>query len=290
MTDVIDRGIRGCKHLPMMPIPRFMSVLAALALAGGALVVASAPAQAKGEGIGSGKALVRLDVPTVTVTKIGKSTYRMVLPEGTTGQWMGERPNDRGKQVVRVGDLTAAKLSKRWTNFRYSDQPAYTTLIWNNDSPDREVAVGRLSRPRITDGGVRIDFTTPFTLPTQMDDVTINLARASHKPRGGVQTAVLVGSMAAWMNAASLTSVNVKLYNTSGGDCWGGSNGVNLNSNYRTVSVGSGSCAGTSYTNYVTSTPYGVAANFSSRPGMYSSATFSLLVNGFQANHAFTWS
>lgn len=77
--------------------PRLLSALAVAGLiAASSLTLGVAPASAA-EGVGSGRAVIRIDAPTATVIKTGKNSYRMVLPPDSSGQWMGERTNDAGK-------------------------------------------------------------------------------------------------------------------------------------------------------------------------------------------------
>ena len=238
-------------------VGKALSFVTASAFVASAMVMSSAPAQA--EGVGSGRAVIRIDAPTATVTKVGKHAYRMVLPEGTTGQWMGERPNAQGKQITRVGDLTAGKLANRWTKFRYAKAPVYTTLMWNSESADPGYALVMLDKPKKTDAGVRFDFTSRADIPRSMSDVSINIARAPGKGEStralGVQDAVVTGTMVVWINAASAVEVLGRIFDSSGGNCWGDSDGNVLS---KASSVGSGTCAGIKYQNYTTSSnPYG---------------------------------
>lgn len=276
----------------MSRMSKVLTSVTASALVASAMVMSSAPAQA--EGIGSGRAVIRIDAPTATVTKVGKHAYRMVLPEGTTGQWMGERPNARGKQITRVGDLTAGKLANRWTKFRYAKAPVYTTLMWNSESADPGYALIMLDKPKVTDEGVRFDFTSRADIPLSMSDVTINIARApldAGSTRAyGVQDAVVSGWMVVWINSGSPKLAYGRIFDSSGSgvNCWGGANGNMLVSG--NMSVGSSTCAGIAYEDYVTSSgPYGVQVKFTP-----SSALFSLNVTPpnaatFHYSHTFNW-
>lgn len=238
-------------------VGKALSFATAAALVASAMFMSSAPAQA--EGIGSGRAVIRIDAPTATVTKVGKHAYRMVLPEGTTGQWMGERPNAQGKQITRVGDLTAGKLANRWTKFRYAKAPVYTTLMWNSESADPGYALIMLDKPKMTDAGVRFDFTSRAAIPTTLSDVSINISRAQGKGDStrilGVQYTVVTGTMVVWINSANPVAPVGRIYDKIAGNCWGGSNGYLLT---QSTSVGSGTCAGIAYQDYITSPgPYG---------------------------------
>lgn len=161
-------------------VPRILSVIAAAGLAASSLALGAAPASASGEGIGSGRALVRIDAPTATVVKTGKNSYRMILPPDSSGQWMGERTNAAGKTQVRVGDVTAKKLSTKWTRFRYTSKAVPSTIAWmTSDGPS--AALVRLTQPKVTDAGVRFDFTSPLAIPSRLQDVSINVSRAPEK-------------------------------------------------------------------------------------------------------------
>ena len=250
---------------------RSSAIVGIAAVALSTLTLAIAPAHAsETTGIGSGRAVIRLDAPTATVVKTGKHSYRMVLPQGTTGQWMGERANANGTLRSRVGDLTAAKLAKRWTNFRYGSTPVYTTLAWNSQSTGLGAAVVMLSQPKITDEGVRFDFTSRFALPKTMRDVSVNISRAPRKGDNarslGVQQATVTGTLVVWINATSEVQVFGRIYDSSGSNCWGGANGTKL-AGYQ--SVGSGTCAGLAYADTPAidppyDEPYGVITDFSS--------------------------
>ncbi len=276
---------------------RSSAIVGIAAVALSTLTLAIVPAHAsETTGIGSGRAVIRLDAPTATVIKTGKHSYRMVLPQGTTGQWMGERANANGKMRTRVGDLTAGKLAKRWTNFRYSSAPVYTTLMWNAQSAGPGAAVVMLNRPKVTDQGVRLDFTSRFEIPKTMRDVSVNIARAPRAgdaTRGdGVQDAVVTGTLVVWIKVVSPPQVAYgRIYDSSGGDCWGSSDGNPLGG---TQSVGSGTCAGVGYSNYVTSgSPYGVSTNYSAKPNQ-STALYDLNVtpsgqSSFQYSHQFSF-
>ncbi|MGI9197395.1 MAG: hypothetical protein ACR2KE_08020 [Candidatus Nanopelagicales bacterium] len=239
----------------MTRAPRFLSVFASLAIAASALVAAGTPAQA--QGIGSGRAVVRIDAPSATVIKVGKHSYRMLLPEGATGQWMGERPNAAGTRVTRVGDLTAAKLAKRWTKFRYSIAPVYTTLTWDDGSHIPGAALVMLSPPRVTDKGVRFDFTSRADLPRTMSNVSLHVSRAARagdgaRSSGAPQSAVVTGTMTVGISFDSTGRVLGRIYSAPSTNCWGGSSGSKVGSS---TSVGSGTCGGIPYADYETIPP-----------------------------------
>ena len=235
------------------------------------LTLISTPAQAADSqtGVGSGRAVIRIDASEANVKKTGKHSYRMILPEISTGQWMGERANVNGKLRTRVGDLTAGKLAKRWTNFRYGKAPVYTTLLWKTKSSAPGTAVVMLSQPKITDEGVRFDFTSRFEIPKVLSDVSINIARAPGADRStrgnGVQDATVSGTLVVWISVSGPPQVAYgRIFDSSGKDCWGGSVGTPLAS---FQSVDSGTCAGFDYTNAVTTnSPSGVVTDYSAKP------------------------
>ena len=271
-------------------VGKALSSAIAVALVASAVVMSSAPAQA--EGVGSGRAVIRIDAPTATVIKTGKHSYRMVLPEGTTGQWMGERPDAQGKQITRVGDLTAGKLANRWTRFRYAKAPVYTTLLWDAQSANPGVAVIMLDKPKVTAKGVRFDFTSRTAIPRSMSDVKINISRAprtSDRTQTGVQDAVVSGTMVVWINVGSSKGVYGRIYDSNGPNCWGGSSGTLLNSTTPN-SVGSGTCAGIPYQNYVTgSSPYGVALRYTDSYVLFDINVTPPGMTTYQYSHGFSF-
>ncbi|MGI9197804.1 MAG: hypothetical protein ACR2KE_10125, partial [Candidatus Nanopelagicales bacterium] len=236
------------------------------AVAGGVVataLIAGLPAHAVDQqaGIGSGRAVIRIDVPSATVQKVGKNAYRMVLPPGYTGQWMGERTNARGTERTLVRDLTAGKLANRWTNFRYTTAPANATLTWNRQSTEPGVAVIMLSAPTVTPQGVSFGFTSRRNVPGTLTDASLGIARAARagdKPRTQVQIATVTGSMTVWINPISSKQVYARIYDASGSNCWGGSSG---NQVVGDVSVGSGTCAGNAYTNSMSDPTAGIVAD-----------------------------
>jgi hypothetical protein len=246
---------------------RPLAVLAASALAAVTALVAvpSAPAQSSADqpsslhprvdqqGVGSGRAVIRLDAPTATVVKTGKNSYRMVLPEGTTGQWMGERSTPDGSAVL-VRDITAKKLSSRWSNFKYGKSGVYASLVWNSSAYRPSWAGILLSEPMRTDEGVRFDFTSRSAVPRSLTDVTLNIAQAAGKARGTTYSATVAGAMKVSVEVIDALTIHARLYD-SAGTCW-----EKTISGRNSASVGSGTCDGTTtYTNYITgSYPYGV--------------------------------
>ena len=226
---------------------RWVAYAAALALTATASLAVVSPAQAedKGAGIGKGRALIHIDAPTATVTKTGKHSYRMVLPPESTGQWMGERTTEQGKTLTRVGDLTAQQLSNKWTKFRYSDATVPSTLAWAGDEV-LEMELVQLSRPKLTDAGVRFDFTSRADIPAALTDVSINIQRA---PKGrstrATTTDFQISGNVYVDGKFDKTTLTTRLYTKSTGkSCWG----PNTYTATAYVSL-SGMCDGVAYVN-----------------------------------------
>lgn len=283
----------------MNKLKRFVAMGASVGLATTALVLAAPPA-AQAQGVGSGQAVIRLDAPTATVTKTGKNSYRMFLPEGTTGQWMGERPDAQGKSKVLVGDITAKKLSNRWGNFRYTKSGAYATLVWNNLAPEVSSAVVKLSEPKMTDKGVRFDFTSRSAIPKTMSDVTLNIARAAGaKVRGTTYTATIADALTTSLEVVDPNGqVKARIYNVGNNNtCWG----VATINGHQSVAVNTNTCDNIPYTNWVTGgVTYGVSTQFpcgppDCRPGTnQGSALFNLKISppgqdSYQWTHSYIW-
>lgn len=245
--------------------PRLLSVLAAAGLvAASSLALGVAPASAAGEGIGSGRALVRIDAPTATVVKTGKNSYRMILPPDSSGQWMGERTNAEGKTQVRVGDVTAKKLSTKWTRFRYTSKAVPSTLAWmTSDGPSS--APVRLSQPKVTDAGVRFDFTSPFTIPSRLQDVSINISRAPEKnePRSSSESVYnITADLNIGYSQSSPKDVSSRIFNdTNNNTCFSHSNTwTGSGTSTQNTSVDSNTCDNIAYSNLYSN--YGLSVYF----------------------------
>lgn len=237
-----------------------MACVAALGLMA-STVASTAPAssvEAK-TGIGRGQALVYIDSPTATVIKTGKRSYTMTLPPDSTGQWMGERTDDKGKTSTRVGDITAKKLSKKWSNFRYTDASVPATLSWAA-SDGMTSALVKLSRPKITDAGVRFAFTSPVAIPSTLTDVSINLQRARGKSQIRSTDSYnfqISGDLWIGANAPNSNEINSRIYNASNNNtCWTGDGAkvMNEDDNFRQYSVTSNTCASIDYANAIAAT------------------------------------
>jgi hypothetical protein len=223
-----------------------LAIAAAVGLTASTLLLASQPAQAS-EGIGAGRAYIHLPAPSATVVKTGKDSYRMFLPPSTSGQWMGERTNDAGVTRTRVGELTAEKLSTRWSKFRYTSKGVLSTLVWNS-SEDMSTALVRLTRPTVTDAGIRFDFTSKFDIPSTLEDMSINLQRAPGKNAvRGRSDKVISGSLRAYVDQPVSNQITTKLYDQSTGKtCWGTKTVGDNDGSTHSVS---GNCAAVAFSN-----------------------------------------
>lgn len=239
---------------------RLLASAAALGVAAATLVAVGLPAQAAEDkiGLGSGRALVRLDIPSATVVKEGKGKYRLVLSPGTAGQWMGERKDSAGRQRSLVGDLTAKKLANRWSNLRYTKDGLEAFLQWNtSSSTDNRVARVQLGKPRITSQGIAFDFTSDDPIPSKVNDVTLHLPKAPEKQRGGRSVTPgywdqnVSGDM--WISITPNDGSNTTgIYNVSNGNFCFGKNtyGLQTNNNVYYQSVKSNKCANVAYQDY----------------------------------------
>lgn len=166
---------------------RKSSVAAALGLAMVALGANASPAVAaegvgSAEEIGSGRALVRIDAASATVAKKADGSYTLRIPVGSTGQFLGNRPDASGKSRLIVGQVSAKQLSKKWRNFRYTSAGVPTTLTWDSKTPKTLVGARvHLSKPSVAAKWVEFTFTTKQEVPALLKDVTVNLERAPGK-------------------------------------------------------------------------------------------------------------
>lgn len=259
--------------------PRLLSSLAAAGLiAASTFALGAAPASASGEGIGSGRALIRIDAPTATVLKTGKNSYRMILPPDSSGQWMGERTNASGVTQTRVGDLTAKKLSTKWTKFRYGSQAVLSTLVWmTSDGPSP--AVVRLSQPKVTDAGVRFDFTSKWAIPSRLQDVSINIRRAPERNevRSSTESTFIISDkLYIGYTQNSPKDVYSRIFNqTNNNTCFDHSNSYSGNSTTtQNTSVGTNTCDNIKYTDLYSN--YGLSVYFDATGDTSSTLTYYL--------------
>ncbi|MGI9197550.1 MAG: hypothetical protein ACR2KE_08845 [Candidatus Nanopelagicales bacterium] len=162
---------------------RIVAAAVSMSIATTGLVVAAASAQAMG--VGAGRAIIRIDSPAATVVKRSDGSYRLVLPQGASGQWLGERTSASGKTTVRVGDVTAEKLSKRWSRFRYTSSGTLATLTWNSSTQSTSGVLIRMDQPKIVSNGVSIRFKaiSGQAIPRQLKDASLNIRRAAKSVR-----------------------------------------------------------------------------------------------------------
>ena len=183
----------------------------------------------------------------------------MTLSPDSSGQWMGERTDAKGNTSTRVGDITAKKLSNKWSSFRYTDASIPATLAWAS-SDGMTSALVKLSRPKITDSGVRFDFTSPFTIPSTLTDVSINLQRAPKKTQVRATDSYnfqVSGDLWIGANAPASNQINSRIYNASNNNtCWTGSGAkvMNEDDEIRQYSVTSNTCASIDYANAIAAT------------------------------------
>lgn len=198
----------------------------------------------------------------------------MTLAPDSSGQWMGERTDAKGNTSTRVGDITAKKLSNKWSSFRYTDASIPATLAWAS-SDGMTSALVKLSRPKITDSGVRFDFTSPFTIPSTLTDVSINLQRAPKKAQVRATDSYnfqVSGDLWIGSNAPYSNQINSRIYNASNNNtCWTGDGAKVMNEDDKShaYSVTSNTCANVSYVNQVAATSsvpaYGASVAWPSR-------------------------
>ena len=94
-------------------------------------------------------------------------------------------------------------------------------------------ALVKLSRPKITDAGVRFDFTSPFTIPSTLTDMSINLQRAPRKSQARATDSYnfqISGDLWIGANAPYSNQINSRIYNASNNNtCWTGSGAKVMN-------------------------------------------------------------
>lgn len=274
-----------------------ISTLASAGLAASTLVFAGAPAQAQGEGVGAGRAVIHIDSPVATVRKTGRHSYRIVLRSDASGQWMGERKDSRGRQVARVGDLTAKKLSRKWKKFRYTHSGAVTTLAWFEGGLPQSALV-TLSQPTLVGNAVRFDFTSRVPIPTVLWNMSFNLRRApeKHTTRGNEETVTIVDDLAVQATLDNISYIDTRVFNKSNDNtCWTG-DGAKVITEGSTanvyVSVTTNTCDNITYQNQFP------AANGNSAYGVWvawiqgttpGSMTYYLTINLNDGSDPYTW-
>lgn len=131
--------------------------------------------------IGTGRALIRIEAPTATVSKNPDGSFTLTIPSGSKGQFLGERPDANGKEKLRVGNVSAKQLSSKWKDFKYTSSGAKATIAWDASKRSWKGAIVKLSKPVVTPSGITFKFTSKRGLPASLKDVAVNLQRAPSK-------------------------------------------------------------------------------------------------------------
>ena len=229
------------------------------ALIGTGFVLSTAPAQA--QSISPGRAVVRLDAAHLTLKQQSKHTYRVVLKNGTSGQWMGDRTVKSGKKKTLVRDLTAKKLVNSWSDLKYSDKGVGGTLMWESGTGQTSAAVA-FKKPKLTDKGVSWKMTSIAELPTHLSGAKLSLRRApssSEGLRSTLYTYTIADALTVSFDVISASEVKARIYNAGNNNtCWGTTDITGIDN--VAVSVKSNTCDTIPYENAMTS--YGVNVGF----------------------------
>lgn len=165
---------------------KIMKVFAAVTAAACLVLMGlTSPNPATAAEMGTGRALIRIEAPTATVSKSPDGSFTLKIPSGSKGKFLGERAGANGRKVLRVGNVTAKELSSKWQDFKYTSSGAIATIAWNASKPSWKGALVKLSQPVITSSGITFKFTSKRGLPASLKDVAVNLQRA---PSKGVRT------------------------------------------------------------------------------------------------------
>ena len=145
----------------------------------------TSPITATAAEIGTGRALIRIEAPTATVSKNPDGSFTLKIPSGSKGQFLGERPDANGQERLRVGNVTAKQLSSKWKDFKYTSSGAKATIAWDASKPSWKGVLVKLFKPVVTSSGITFKFTSKRGLPASLKDMAVNLQRAPFK---GVRT------------------------------------------------------------------------------------------------------
>ena len=162
---------------------KFVAATLSLTISLSAMVWFGAPASAADSG--SGRAIIRIDAAKATVERTGNQAYALTIPISSSGQWLGERTDTRGKTRLRVGNVSAVQLGKRWADFKYNSASVRATLTWKPKESGKEAVLVRVHRPVASKKGVTFRLTSDATLPSSMNGVALNLERS---PSGTVRS------------------------------------------------------------------------------------------------------
>lgn len=297
-------------------LKKIISSVVASVLVASSAVLATVPAQAAD--FSPGRAVARIDAPSVTTTKTGENTYRMELKKGAAGQWMGERTMKNGKVRTLVGDLTAENLVKHWKDLKYTKSGATGTLTWG-DAENPQARAIRLEQPIISNNRVILNISTPASIPSTLRNVSVNLLMApmgqnrsvamdyTDQPPSTTPTTknfTISGDLTASIELVSVQDLKFRIFNAGDNStCWGTtevSANLSQKSGYPVYeSVGSKTCAGVPYANANTkNSPYGALVQwpgYCTTPGDDSgTASFYLIItpsgqSSFKFNHGINW-
>lgn len=215
------------RRILMKLISKSLAVLSAVAIAGSTMALTTLPAEAaQTSGVGSGKAIIRIDATKATVKKTGDGKYTLTVPKNSAGQWMGERTDAAGKTKVRVGNVSASALGANWGNFRYGKAGTRATLAWNIDKGALfDGAVVIVKQPKTTGNGVSFPIETKNPVPATLKNLTLNIERAPGKStRANYITqwdVTITNDLHSFAGFTDSDSVNARLYNdTNDNTCW----------------------------------------------------------------------
>jgi len=168
--------------------------------------------------------------------------YRMTIPKGSQGQWMGERAGLNGTRI-RVGKLTAEQLVSAWGRFRYgAKEHVRSTLTWSDCcGKTQATAVHVLGKPKKTPRGVTFALKSDKPLALNLKNVSLHLIRAGQSPNifstnagmtasskstittmPSTQITTIVDTLTLSQYNATSSQVKVSLYdaNASAPPCW----------------------------------------------------------------------
>lgn len=290
-----------------------MTLLSPLVITGFIFLISTTPAEAGL--IGTGPAVSHVDAAKATVTKLADNLYSISMPKRTSGQWMGVR-RIKGKNKIKVGDLTAKQLSVGWSRLLYTSSPVRGTLTWKeccNKMQSEPVHI--VGKPKRTSRGVIFNITSIRSLPPTLNEMSIHLAHASndqvnqpHSTRSAfaqssdlittfpsTQTENIIDDL--WISSYNQTdtSVELRIYNSSNNNtCWSYTwNYIPDNYPTSTHSVGSNTCDNVSYTNGDTAIPYGGRVeldNYAASVGQTAQSSFYLAVTPpGEASYNYFW-
>ena len=201
----------------------------------------TSPITATATEIGTGRALIRIEAPTATVSKNADGSFTLKIPSGSKGQFLGERPDANGKNRIRVGNVSAKQLSSKWKDFKYTSSGAKGTIAWDASKPSWQGVMVKLSRPVVTSNGITFKFISDQGLPASLKDVAVNLQRAPSKSVRSYDpdaTVNITGNLNFFAGFYDADKVDVHLMNGTK-NCWSYTFTSEM-----TETIPNGSCAG----------------------------------------------